>query len=425
MRTNSIDQLTRFLRQPIVLSVVLGAAILGTGAYYLLHQATPLPPHDSLQTPPQRTSSETSSSTPNTITTHTPPQADEAVVSSISDTNTSATYTPPQADEAVVSSIRWKPLTNAKPMRVIDRKDDTVSVYAVGTFTTGTYNNKILALYRDRTGGDDAGYGYFISDASGTPIAWDTSLLVDCMEMGGCAPTYPAQWHETAEPKIGLTDLLHTTLSSVPAELYTDSPFITQTKKASFLSGNVDFTATNTPGQVVDITVSGSTLVRTLVTQSDYQAPFLPTYAYTLQLPFGVTESASLVPPFFAHDPWKQRPPDISWSTGSTSVVRYDWSTPEYYAGHGIPSCMTGISFAQARAAFIITGHTKDGEPLYEIDPATYPSVNRCLSKERESTSTPDELATAHPLFFWQSPYGEWEAFVRSDILSTAWFGHD
>ncbi len=312
-----------------------------------------------------------------------------------------------------------------------------VKIYNGGTFIRGTYAGKILSVYieelspNSNSWGDIAGYGYFISDASGTPVVWDEKYFVQSGlgAFGGGEQLYPLDMATTTTQDLGLTPTTHADLTNVlPAELRYDAVVQTQDGRAAFtlVDGytNIGVKIDNSRQVVEEVgtTTNGFTIYRA----SDIEPPIsqyldilnvlshssdgyylAPTkYYYYIDLPFGGRTVAHIIPSFLESDrdvplsTLSEFTPTITWSKGAVKTsntyhVAEDTTKSSVDGGtDDISKYFPAIPFAEWKKNLLQTGTTPKGDPVYEL---SSPQIG---------------AAGSHALFFWQSPYGDWYVYV-------------
>lgn len=304
-----------------------------------------------------------------------------------------------------------------------------VDIYPIGTISSGTYVDKTLALalYTDQWNPKQHStqtYVYFISDAVGNPVAWDSNFV---HEYAGSNVRLSQQ--------IGLVASQEAPLSFLPQEFN----YAQQTTKQFITSGSARF-SDNWNGELQELDSTGSPQANGQVQsvgKTDAGWPIVkvtipnaPSVTgspnYFLALPYGVYQEIAPEPDFVP----ESGVPSVAWATGDASTTRkYNYGQYAY----GVDDCYTDLTKSGLESALVQTGKTSKGDSVYEIN-QKYDTVYRCLYEKtkRYNYNTDTKVSTAyypttydafllsHPLFFWHHPYGALLMFVREDVVPPA-----
>jgi len=338
-------------------------------------------------------------------------------------------------------TVVWESIPSETPFKHInislsaqeskDGNTSTYDLYKAGTFTSGPLSGSELVFglgtytYGDNGVGDYGseyvpyyynGYVYLVVNASGTPIGWWQDRTVD----------YPSE--------LGLANVPKLDDSLFPAKLLSyvsndrtlvrptpDGPITLQTK---IVLPTSDMHLQSVPGFMFD---SNPILRDPTKSQLGIFSGIQP-YNYYVQLPTGILFPAALAPNFMSAEGLV---PEITWSTGSTTVAAYNY---DQYA-YGLSDCYDSLkSFSTLESTFVQTGTTSKGDPVYEVSPIGRDSVYQCLyaktqrynydSVNRESIpyypTTYSDFLNTHPVFFWKNATNDWVIFGRTDVIPAA-----
>ena len=330
-------------------------------------------------------------------------------------------------------------------------------------------------------------YAYFVSDSAGNPVAWDDRYY-PLSDMGWCL--YALDVDKCAGDAfkvtqiLGLTedlkkplDFLSTFAGSPSLSVYS-AVFSTKinSKGAKFSVINNTLRDPRTVGvyepigftdegyQIVKLTSGPSFGLYQPLGQDKlgfYEAGYyltepssgkmvervslLPFVNYFIIFPFGA--SLQITPlPDFVPDLYKNGLPDglplLSWSNGDAAVFQY---RSDVMGGPGFNnilqmysydnwgnSCLGSLNFNNVswESALIQTGTTKNGDPVYEINPVGHDDVYQCFYKPAGWTYNSEtkswsqirpayaDFIKSHPVFFWKHPTGDWIPFIRKDLIS-------
>ena len=140
-----------------------------------------------------------------------------------------------------------------------------------------------------------------------------------------------------------------------------------------------------------------------------------------MKLPFGKALRLTLEPDF--------NPQGVVWKNGDVEQSTYRYGQYAY----GWEDCYN-LTAEFLENSLIETGATLQGDSVFEIDPQKYADAYKCLhEKTRRYNYNADtdkgtyvdtvslvDFIPSHPMFFWRSPFGEWMAFMRSDVVPPA-----
>ncbi len=343
------------------------------------------------------------------------------------------------------SNINYHSIVGTSPIKTIKTSWGGLGkIYNGGTFIRGTYAGKILSVYieelspNSNSWGDIAGYGYFISDASGTPVVWDDTYFVQSGlgAFGGGEQLYPLDAATTTSQELGLTAATHKDLTNVlPEELRYNANIQAQDGRGMFTLVNgytsigvnpnnsrsiIETIATTTNGfsidRVSDINPPSNEYIDMLnvLSRTSGSGYYLmpQSYRYFIELPFGGRTAAHIIPSFLKSDQdvplstLSNFSPVITWSKGSTTTgeqyhVAEDTIKSSVDGGTDVISKYSpAIPFLEWKKNLVQTGTAPKGDPIYEL------------------LSRPVGPSGSHSLFFWQSPYGEWYSYVSNTLES-------
>lgn len=295
--------------------------------------------------------------------------------------------------------------------------------YDAGTFTNGPLTGSKLELgistYTSVSGESDSYYGpyvYLVTDASGTPMGWWRDEDTD----------YPTE--------LGLASVPVLDKSTFPAKLLSyhavDQTLVRSTPDGPITArANVTFSKSDMQLQAVPgFEFDGDPILRSPSKGQTGVFSDIHPYDYFVQLPIGILFPASLTPNFMSDE---GAAPQLIWSTGSTTVAAYNY---DQYA-YGLADCYDSLgNFAAIQQAFVQTGTTNKGDPVYELNPAGHDSVYQCLYAKTQrynydpatgnSTSyyptTYTDFLGTHPVFFWKNATNDWVIFGRTDVVPAA-----
>jgi len=343
--------------------------------------------------------------------------------------------------EVAPAKITWH---SKELLQTIPQRHSNLNVYAIGVFESGMYAGDTLALgIIIKNQSYQTAYGYFISTRDGKPIVWDRTLLFDCENLGGCFNINLYNGYQLAFHALGFEKENEHYITDIPSELrYGADVQGTAGKHTHFVIGGADLFVSGTTtdrvfkyGQavIVDRTPNGFPILRVPYVPLQTNAPdsppidiLVPQYVFAVMLPFGGRSLATMIPDFTGEN--DSGIPKIIWQNGNKASASYHGYS--YYHNVNIPDCFAGLTFDQLQASFIETGTTESGSPVYEVNPSIQ-AVYECLSKKstldpkQPPLYSPSEITTIHPLFFWQSPYGDWRAYVRDDVVPFDLLGRD
>lgn len=330
---------------------------------------------------------------------------------------------------AAMNVITWDPNGLDTPIRSLSVSSESkwfnhVDIYKVGTVASGSYagDDLAIAFYTDQWNPkqyDTQTYAYFISDASGRPIAWDRRFI---QEFSGSR--YPLS------NEIGLVDSGATTLSFLPIELNfpersSGTYLISTGARFSVPYGHLlgsEWIAQHGVPSDVGRTDSGFTIVRI----PNPQGPsILNTESYYIALPFGAYQEIDPEPDFMSSAGY----PTVAWDNSTTTTQVYNYGQYAY----GVEDCYADISQEDFDRMLVKTGITPQGSPVYEIN-QSYNSIYQCwYEKTRRYTynvDTGESMAEypmtyttflqTHPVFFWRNLFGDLLIFVRQDVVPPA-----
>lgn len=376
-----------------------------------------------------------------------------------SDVVTNSSENIPQMQEMHISTSdygAWHSITQENPLfsKVMGEGVQPTEAYAVRDITSGIYAGNLLAIVftRYHRGPDeyipniDTGTpsAFYIADRNGNPLA----LVGDDSQVDygmGSKTSFP----ETSYITFAFPDWRpqhYVPISDLPSELKFIADVANSEPKADSTMYIDDAKSTtadptmydptmyiddailhvlgrNTNVLQVQASIYGMPVVKVPLNSN---VPIVDEYMYFVTLPFGGSMRLSLKPNFLSDDGVNLQ---LSWNNGN-KVESYNWGDYAY----GFYDCFEGITPSQLRANMVRTGSTASGGPLYELPPAPYTKVYKCLyektkqydydSMAEQSTShypqTYSDFTTSHPIFFWQHPYGALMSFIRSDIQPPA-----
>ncbi|MFA6414529.1 MAG: hypothetical protein WCV89_00835 [Candidatus Paceibacterota bacterium] len=327
-----------------------------------------------------------------------------------------------QGEIATTDPVAWKSIPSETPLvlSVPGKGGYTASYtyYDAGTFTSGPFSGSELVLGIgapiDALDGSSSSTGcmgrilYLVLNASSTPIGWWNTSNCPASELD--LNKLPVL-NDSEFPQRLIT-------AGRGAESHYDVP-VTPHGRVDYFDGP-SFPPTNLE-PVTGFQLSGDQVMRA---PAQYRAKSIPAafsgvqaYDYYIQLPTGMVFSLSFGPDFMPilTASSSSRIPLLTWSTGTTTVMRYQYES-YYYPSYA--DCFASLdSFGALKATFIQTGTTNKGDPVYEVNPADHDDVYRCLYAKRQQFG-PDysgyypmiysDFISSHPVFFWKSFEDDW-----------------
>ncbi|MDP2651964.1 MAG: hypothetical protein Q8O94_02420, partial [bacterium] len=257
---------------------------------------------------------------------------------------------------------------------------------------------------------------YLVMNASDTPIGWWQDNTA----------TYPTELGLANVPKLDAVTFPAKLLTYITADqtLVRSTPNGQIAARAYMMFPSADMNLQPVPGFVFD----GDPILRSPASVQTGVFAGIQPYDYYIQLPTGLLFGATLTPGFISGE---RSVPELTWSTGSTTVAAYNY---DQYA-YGISDCYANLkTFDALKAAFVQTGATVKGDPVYEVNPNGNDAVYQCLYAKtqrynydpatKKSTSyyptTYADFLGEHPVFFWKNATNDWVIFGRTDVVPAA-----
>lgn len=347
------------------------------------------------------------------------------------------------------SMIAWKKLSDKKLIKsiTVDKSSEYytkqgvtyIDVYDIGEIKVDPYKGDTLAfaIDADKNHGIKNEYGnytFYIADKNGNPIAWygSSQMFLYCMIQ------YPPYFCDENAPFIkmlGLKNSLRNPDQDLNGKLLLQLlPYFgvgeDYGKKGGYAiksSHKLHLGIDNVPYQNVDknyIGVENYKFIKTKEDPSDYgtllvkDGTVMSTRLYALA-PFGVAYEIEPIPDFLKDD--------SKMFTPGSQYLNVNWFKPKNGVDFGqtyynfdddvifqTRECFESITQIQFENAFVQTGSTPLGDPVYELGGEVGDKVYACLygysrynsglDAEAKRIESIKKLSRDHEIFFWRSP---------------------